>query len=54
MLKVKIFTDRNLFVLEARINEWFESNADITYKDIKYNIEDDSYHNAIIIYQIEK
>ena len=54
MIKIKIFTDRNLFELEDRVNEWLASNADINYRDIKYNIEDDGYHNIIIIYQIEK
>lgn len=54
MIKIKIFTDRSIFALEDRVNEWFENNPDINFRDIKYNIESDDYHNVIIIYQIEK
>lgn len=54
MVKVKIFTDRNIFALEDRINEWFKNNANVNFRDIKYNIESDDYHTVIIIYQIEK
>ena len=54
MVKVKIFTDRSIFALEDRINEWFKNNADVNFRDIKYNIEGDGYHYAIIIYMIEK
>ena len=54
MVKVKIFSDRNISKLEDRINEWFENNADVNFRDKKYNIECDDYHTVIIIYQIEK
>lgn len=54
MVKVKIFTDRNIFVLEDRINEWFKNNANVNFRDIKYNIESDGYHTVIIIYMVEK
>ena len=54
MLKVKIFTDINLFALEDRINGWFENNTGINFRDIKYSIDSDDYYTALIIYQIEK
>ena len=54
MIKIKIFTNRNLFELEDCINEWLENNSSVNFRDIKYNIENDGYHTVIIIYQIEK
>lgn len=48
-LRCKVFREKSSGILELQINDWLESNEDITIAHITHS-EDDQYWNVIIFY----